>query len=383
MPSGLELPHLDPRQYFSAAELSRTLSYERFQQIDWLLSVLATIAALVVVARRGPRLGREIGLGRIGTGIVLGMLAITTVWALNLPFAVASRWWERRHGLTRGGWIDWLLAPWAQLVGQVAIALLAIVVALVLTGRFPRRWWIAAAPAFTLIALLFAFAGPYLDALGTHGLRSPALRSAAKALERRDGVQGTPISVQDVSKTTTQANAMSEGIGPSRRVILWNTLLDGRFSFGEVKFVIAHELGHTARRHIWKGVAWFGLLALPGAFGIAEVTRRRGGLRDPGLLQLAMLALVVFQLAATPLVNAISRRYEAEADWLALETTRDPAAARGLFEGFSRTSLQQASPPRWDYVMLEDHPTIIQRIAMAEAWRTRNSLRAAALPAGS
>src|SRR6266540_1225250 len=381
VPSGLELPHLDPRQYFSAAELSRTLSYERFQRIDWLLSVLVTIAALVVVTRRGPRLAREIGLGRIGTGIVLGML---TLWFVNLPFAVASRWWEHRHGLTHGSWLEWLLEPWAQLVGQVALALLTIVIVLVLTGRFPRRWWIAAAPAFTLIALLFGFTFPYLDALGTHGLRSPALKAAARTLERREGVEGTPISVQDVSKTSTQANAMSEGIGPSRRVILWNTLLDGRFSFAEVKLVIAHELGHTARRHIWKGVAWFGLFALPGAFVIAEVTRRRGGLRNPGLLPLGMLVLVLLQLVAMPLVNVISRRYEAEADWIALETTRDPAAARGLFEQFSRTSLQQPRPPRWDYVLLEGHPTIIQRIAMADAWRARNLRRSAAvLPAGS
>lgn len=383
VPSGLHLPHLDPRHYFSAAELSRTLSYERFQRIAWLLSVLATIGALLVVARRGPRLGREIGLGRIGTGIVLGMLTITTVWAVNLPFSVASRWWGRRHGLARGGWLDWLLVPWAQLLGQVVVALLAIVVVLVLSGRFPRRWWIGAAPAFTLIGLLFAFVSPYVTELGTHGLRSPALKSAASTLERREGVEGTPISVQDVSKTTTQANAMSEGIGPSRHVFLWNTLLDGRFSFGEVKFVIAHELGHTARRHIWKGVAWFGLFALPGALVIAEVTRRRGGLRNPGLLPLAMLVLVVFQLATTPIVNAISRRYEAEADWIALETTRDPAAGRGLFEKFSRTSLQQPSPPRWDYVMLENHPTIMQRIAMVEAWNARNPLRAEVLPAGS
>jgi len=235
------MPHLDPRHYFSSAALSRTFRYERFQQIDWLLSILATLAALVVVAKRGPRLGREIGLGRIGTGIVLGMLTITTVWAVNLPFAIASRWWERRHGLTRGGWIDWLVSPWAQLVGRVVIALLTIVLVFVLAGRLGQRWWIAAAPAFTAIALLFAFAGPYVDALGTHGLRSPALRSAAQMLESREGVPGTPISVQNVSGTTTEANAMSEGIGPSRRIILWNTLLDGRFTFGEVSFVVAQR----------------------------------------------------------------------------------------------------------------------------------------------
>jgi STE24 endopeptidase len=158
-------------------------------------------------------------------------------------------------------------------------------------------------------------------------------------------------------------------------VVLWNTLLDGRFTPEQIGVVIAHELGHTARRHVWKGIAWFGLFALPGAFLVAEVTRRHGGLRDPGLLPLAILTLAVFQLAALPLENVVSRRYEAEADWIALQTTRDPAAARGLFQRFSQTSLQQPSPPRWDYVLLENHPTIIQRIAMVEAWQQRAKAR--------
>jgi len=371
VPSGLDLPDLDSGRYFSASELARTLRYERFQRIDWLLSVLATTAALIVLARRAPRLAREIGLGRVSTGIVLGMLTLTTLWFVNLPFALAARWWERRHGLTRGGYADWFVEPWAQLIGQVVFALLTIVVVLVLTGFFPRRWWIAAAPAFTGLALLFAFVFPYIDTLGTHRPRGAAVREAAAQLERLENVQGTPVLVDDVSDTTTQANALSEGIGPSRRVVLWNTLLDGRFSFGEVKVVLAHELGHTQRRHVWKAIAWFGLFALPGAFVIAEVTRRRGGLRDPALLPLALLVLVVVGLAAAPIENEISRRYEAEADWIALETTRDPAAARRLFERFSSTSLQQPNPPVWDYVLLETHPTIMQRIAMATAWRSR------------
>jgi STE24 endopeptidase len=371
VPSGLHLPDLDPHRYFTKAELGRTLRYERFQRVDWALSVLATIAALVVVARRGPRLAREIGLGRIGTGIVIAMFTLTTVWFVSLPFAVASHWWEDRHGLTRGDYAEWLVGPWAVLLGQAVFALLIVVLVLVLTGLLPRRWWLAAAPAFTALALLFAFVFPYLDSLGTHSLRSAALKADARTFERRLHVEGTPILVDDVSKTTSQANAMSEGMGPSRRVIVWNTLLDGRFTDGEIGVVLAHELGHTARRHIWKGIAWFGLLALPGAFVIAEITRRRGGLRDPGLLPLALLVLVVIQLAAAPLSNEISRRYEAEADWIALQTTLDPTSARELFERFAETSLQQPDPPSWDYVLLENHPTIMQRIAMAAAWRSR------------
>jgi STE24 endopeptidase len=79
--------------------------------------------------------------------------------------------------------------------------------------------------------------------------------------------------------------------------------------------------------------------------------------------------LTLASLAAAPIENAVSRRYEAEADWAALQATRDPAAATRLFRSFARTSLQQPNPPAWEYVLLQTHPTLAQRIAMAQRWR--------------
>ena len=93
---------------------------------------------------------------------------------------------------------------------------------------------------------------------------------------------------------------------------------------------------------------------------------------DPANLPYAFLVLTVLSLLALPVENAVSRRYEAEADWRALNTTRDPAADRRLFQQFARTSLEQPSPPLLDYVFLENHPTLMQRIAMAEAWAVRD-----------
>ena len=87
-------------------------------------------------------------------------------------------------------------------------------------------------------------------------------------------------------------------------------------------------------------------------------------------IPLVLLALVVLQLLALPIQNAISRHMEAEADWRALVTTRDPKDAIGLFRRFVPTTLEEPSPSTWDYVMEENHPTIAQRIAMAEAYAT-------------
>jgi STE24 endopeptidase len=77
-------------------------------------------------------------------------------------------------------------------------------------------------------------------------------------------------------------------------------------------------------------------------------------------------------LLATPLENVVSRRYESEADWMALQATRDPRAGREAFHSFTLIDLAQPNPPEWSYVLLDSHPTVIQRIAMTEAWATRN-----------
>ena len=177
------------------------------------------------------------------------------------------------------------------------------------------------------------------------------------------------IRVDKVSDTTTQANAFSVGYGPSERVVFWDTLLDGRFSDREVRFVAAHELAHLARDHIPKSIAWFALFVVPILGAAAFVTERRGGLRNPGTVPLALLVITVAQLVALPLQNAITRRYEAEADWVGLSATRDAQGARTLFRSFARTSLSDPSPPLWAYILFYDHPSELARIEQAEAFR--------------
>jgi STE24 endopeptidase len=196
------------------------------------------------------------------------------------------------------------------------------------------------------------------------------------------GVEGIEVRVRRVHDRTRRANASLHGIGPTRRLILWDTLLDGRFRRSEVEFVAAHELAHAGRRHLWKGLAWFALLAPLLTLALARATRLRGGLGEPAAVPLAVLTALVLELALLPFANAVSRRYEAEADWVALEATRDPAAARGFFARLPATNLAQPEPPAWVRVLLGTHPTLVERIAMTQAWEGF-SARSAAAPGGS
>ena len=372
VPGDLSLPKLDPRQYFSAGVLARTARYERFVRIDFILSTLASIGALLVLVRRAPRLARSTGLGPIGAGLIVGMVMLIVLWAVNLPFALALRAWEQHYGLTRGSWIEWLIEPWAELGGGVALLMLQIALLMAFARRYPRHWWLPVTPAFLTLATFFVLVSPYLLAFGVDPPKSPQLRSDIQRLERIEHVEGTPVDVEKVSDTTKQANAFATGLGPTTRVVLWDTLLDGRFTRDEVRFVVAHEFGHLAHKHLWKGLGWSVLFAFPITYLLARVTRRRGGMGDPGVLPYGVLVLVLLNIVLTPAGNLVSRHFESEADWSALKATRDPDSGRGLFQKFSKISLQQPNPPTWAYVFFETHPTTMQRIAMTRAWESEH-----------
>ena len=368
----LDLSGLDERRFFARTLLSRTRAFTRGEDLLWVLSTPASLGALGVLAWRLPRSVAGMGIGRIGSAVVTAMVVLVTLWAVALPFGIAGLWWQHHYGLGPFVVGAWLAAQWSSL-GPAAVGILLAVVLLVgFAGRFRSRWWIPAGISIVAVAAAFAFVGGYLAAIGTDPVRDAALRADIQRLARSEHVSGTPVRVQDVSSRTNQVNAFTEGFGPSARVVLWNTLFTRHVSRREVNVVIAHELGHVRSRHIVKAIGWAALTVLPTLLVVALATRRRGGLANPANLPLAFLVLAVLALVTAPVQNLVSRRYEAEADWRALNATRDPFAAQRLFEGFARSSLEQPDPSLLDYLWLENHPTLMQRIAMAQAWAARH-----------
>lgn len=370
VPSDLGLPHLQASSYFTSAELQRARSFERFVRIDYLLAQIALVVALVWYARNGERFTRESAAGRVGTGLLLGMLGLAIVWIAQFPFGIAELWWERRHGISHESYLGWIVGSFFGLGGEFIAICLIIAIVMGFAGLLRNRWWIPGVPAIVAVLLLVVFISPFLIP-DVHPLRSESLRADVRSLEHVENVRSVPVKVQDVHEFTTAPNAEATGLGPTRRVILWDTLLGDRFRRGEVRVVIAHELGHLKHEHIWKGVAWSFVFGLPIAILIALATRRRGGLYAPTAVPLALLVFVVLQLASSPLRNATTSRMETEADWTALRATRDPAAATALFQRLAATSRADPDPPGWWQLLTGDHPTIMRRIEMAKAFPGR------------
>jgi hypothetical protein len=170
----LHLPHLDPHAYFSPRQLRATASYSRLERVDWLLSTIATLVALLAFARYGVRWARESAAGRMGTGMLLGMLGFALLWAVQVPFTVLELWWERRHHLTSIGYASVVLGNWLGLGGEFAFLCLALAIVMGFARAVGDWWWLPSAPAFIGLALLFAFVSPWLTS--THRLQQPSLR---------------------------------------------------------------------------------------------------------------------------------------------------------------------------------------------------------------
>jgi STE24 endopeptidase len=367
VPGDLTLPHVDLG--IDAETVARAQRYETFYRVEFVLSQLVLLAVLVAYAQRGARFARESAAGRIGTGMLLGMIGLALVWLSQVPFRLAEVWWDRRYDQTDSGYLETLFANWIQLGAEFLFICFALVVVMALAGRFPRRWWLGAAPFFVALGALFAFVLPYLSV--TEPLQRPRLEADARAFAKAQGIEPVPVRVEDVSDFTKTPNAYAAGFGPTKRIVLWSTLLDGRFATGEIRVVLAHELGHHSRHHIPEGIAWYALFAFPGAWLIALATRRRGGMASPAAVPLSLLVIVVLDLVSLPVYNAISRHMEEEADWIALETTHDPDSAQALFRHFTIESLNDPRPPTWSYLLFDSHPTVEQRVELAEAWRAR------------
>ena len=372
MPDDLVLGHVDLGQVFGSGVVARAARYERFFYVDWLLARLALLVTLALYARRGIAFAKESAAGPMGTGMLLGMLGLGIVWLVGLPFGLAAHWWERHNGQSKLGYVDWALQGWATLAAEFLSVCLALVIVMGLARKLGKRWWLPGAAVFVAIGAFFTFVSPYLD-FTTDPLKHQALLASAREYESELGVGRIPIRVEKVSDDTDQVNAYAYGVGPSRRVVVWDTLLRRPFTEDERRVVLAHELGHHSQHHIPKGIAWFALFAIPGAWLLMRATRRRGGMGTPEAVPRALLVVAVLQLTAAPLSNTISRRMEAEADWKALEVTRDPAALEGVMRNFSSTSLEDPDPPLWTQLMLGTHPTLADRVAMAQAWQAAHA----------
>jgi STE24 endopeptidase len=372
--------------HFDAAELARNREYRR--------GVWAMAAAAVPIAPAAAigaaLLGRHwrpavvrLARGRPWrAGVVFGAGLAVALAAVALPLGIARYSWGRRYGLVTQSVGSWLAdVGKAALIEAIVFGLVGLVLA-VLLFRAPRLWWAGLAVLVAVLVYGLSLASPLvLEPLfqKTTPLTDRALATEVLDIAEKSGVQAQDVKVTDASSRTTAANAYVSGLGASRHVVLYDTLLRD-FPRDQVRMVVAHELAHVAKGHVAKGTTWGAALAAPLCLGLFALVGWRTGWGRPSddadgadlvLRRLALVAAGAITLAAvsTPAGGAISRAYEREAEWSALQVTGDADAAIGLQKGFVKQNLSVPDPPAWVRFWFGTHPTALERIGMAQRLR--------------
>jgi STE24 endopeptidase len=341
--------------YFSPSELERGRAFRRPQRRLALAAAAIETAVLARLVRRPPAAPAAL------TGAALS-LALT---AAPLPVRAIARRRAVRAGLVTQSWAGWGsdLAKSAALGSAFAAA--GAELAARGMRRWPATWWLPGSGVVVAAAGGMLFAAPVLlDPIFNRfePLPEGETRSDVLELAQQAGVRVREVYVVDASRRTTLINAYVTGLGPTKRVVLYDTLLDG-FTRDEIRLVVAHELAHVRYRDVPRGVAFVALVAPLGMLAVARVAARLGG-------SLPALALAG-GLVGTPIgwvANGLSRRIERRADSFSLELTGAPGAFISFERGIALRNLADVEPPRMVTALLATHPPTMERIGIARAY---------------
>jgi STE24 endopeptidase len=294
--------------------------------------------------------------------------------AIDLPFSIYSGYiLEHRFGLSRqtpGGWIKDQLKGLA--IG-VPLSIAAIELIYFLLRTHPDIWWIYASGAFIAFIVVMANLAPVLLLplfFKFKRVDNADLQSRVDRLARRTGTRVCGIFEWSLGEKTRKANAAVVGWGNTRRIIVSDTLLEN-FSGEEIEVIMAHELCHHVKNHLWYGMVLQSILTLitfDAAHHILLPASRSFGLK--GMTDIAnfpLLALVMasMSLVVLPVANYFSRRLETEADLYALDITGDALAFVSCMEKLAELNLANKTPNKLIEFIFYSHPSIEDRIKLA------------------
>jgi STE24 endopeptidase len=379
-PRDIEQPaHADESKYFSHAELTRARSYASGQRLLLVGGLVAEGAVLVLLASGRPEISRR-ALERLADRPVAGGAAAAAglsvvVAVVTIPFGIWAHERSVDVGLSTQS-LAGFLGDWGKgtAIGAV-LAGVAGTFALWLIRRFRSRWWIPGSVAVVIGAAIITWLAPVViaplfnkfDELPPGQARSDVLELAGKA-----GVDVGHVYEVDASKRTTAINAYVNGLGSSKQVVLYDTLVHD-LNRGERRAVVAHELGHVHGNDIQRGLLFVAIvtpLALVFVTSMAgSIARRRGASPgQPAYLPAFALSIAVASFVIGIAGNQLSRAVEARADTFSLQLTDDPRGMIELQQQLADRNLADPDPPAAFSFLFGTHPPAIDRIGAALAW---------------
>jgi STE24 endopeptidase len=380
---GPEPVTVNPTDWFTPEQIERARDFRGGQRNLMLAGLALELLALATLALGRPRPVRRL-LERAGARPVLGAAAagagISLLLAiLALPLGVIAHERAVDVGLSTQDLGSWLFD---RVRGAGIGLLIAAAGAAVLVGlqrRLPRFWWLAGSGVVVLYAVVSTWLAPVVLAPVFNDfdeLPEGPLRERVLALADEAGVDVGQVLRVDASRRGTSLNAYVDGIGSSKRVVLYDNLIE-EAERAELEAVVAHELGHVANDDVRRGILFVVLVAPVGMLTVALAGRslaRRGG-TDPGTpaaLPAYALALTIVAFALGLAGNQLSRAIERSADAFELELTGDPQALIDLQRRITINNLGDPDPQSPLDGLLRTHPSAVERIGAALAAESRS-----------
>ncbi len=374
----------DGARDFSAEELSRSAGLAASLQPNALfsLAVSLVVSALFGLTSVGAQMisavARPVGGGWVWQ-VVLGGMALALIGRLaTLPFSAYGETVQRRYGLSTRSWGLWTADVAKSFAIGVGLTTLILVILYGSMRLAPRLWWAIAATVVAGLVVIGSFLYPVLIEPAFNQFSSmpqSQLRTDLLALAERDDVPVNDVLVADASRRTTAMNAYVSGFGSTRRIVVYDTLVDSE-SATVVESIVAHELGHVKSHDILIGTA-IGALGAAAAVvagyllaGWAPLLRRVGAssLADPRSMALVLFILAAVGLLLAPAQSLISRQIESRADVHALDVTRDPASFVEMQRRLGVRNIADLDPNQIYFWFFASHPSTIERIATARDW---------------
>jgi STE24 endopeptidase len=372
---GGDLDPVDPRSVFTPEQIERAEAFARQARLwSWSsMAVSLAVACWLGFTRRGRALFARLpgpwwGQVPLAVGVVELLRRL-----LTLPFAVLLRRERLDRGLTNQGWGGFAadLAK-SELLG-IVLTSLGLLAVLGCARRWRRAWPAVAGAGLGVLVLAGSFVYPLVvEPLFNdfEPLAGGPLRTAIMQLAEEEGVTVDDVLVADASRRTTTLNAYVSGFGGTRRVVVYDNLVED-LPPDETLSVVAHELAHARHGDVVTGslLGASGALVGVGLLSLAlSGLRRRGGpaLTEAAVVPVVLALVALASLASAPVSSTVSRQIETRADVDALRATDDPEAFIAMQTQLGLRSLSDPTPPAWSQLWFGSHPTGLTRIALAQ-----------------
>ncbi len=361
-------PRPETLHYFSMEFLQKAARYEQASLFLYLTRQMVVLLFFTAAATWATHYFQ--GLPRVPPGVAAVYIAIFLIclYLLTLPLDFYRGFIvEHDFGLSSQGAGSWFI----DYVKSGLISLLITTAGLTglyyLMLNWPHRWWILAGAGFSIFILLSSYLFPVVIDPLFHNftpLEEEAMHTGILSLAESAGIEVEQVLVADASQRTQKANAYFTGMGGTRRIVIYDNLLE-KFSSREVLVVIAHEMGHWKHAHIAKGIALAIITTFISMFLFHKIIKIMGTGLNLHLVAIFVLFFALLSLVFMPAQNAVSREFERQADRKAIILTEDKEAFISVKQNLAKTNLGTVQPHPFVRAVMYSHPPIIERIGAA------------------